>query len=418
MSLPISESFDERHARRLRSAKRRAGGLLLLAAFIFLATFATTGEGVWGYVRAGAEAAMVGGVADWFAVTALFRHPLGIPIPHTALIPRGKEAIGIGLGEFIRHNFLDHDHLIARLQHADPARRLGVWLTDRDHAATVAAQVGVVVAVAAESLDTAEYQDRVRSVLAERLRQIDPAPAIGSTAEWLITNGHHRPVITSVLKALTKIISDQQDLLRTQLHQESPWWVPGELDNVVFDRLYLGVQRFLTELIADEAHPMRQQLESQIETLATDLRDNQEVRDRVAEVRDEIIDHPEVAAWVDRVIADLGSQLQTAAAEPDSAFRARITDAIVDGGHRLQTDEHLRDQVNDWATRLTSQLVEESGSHVADLVASTVARWDAKETSRRLELQVGRELQFVRINGTLVGGLVGLAIHAFSELAA
>lgn len=413
---PIAEPFDERRARRLRAAKRRASGLLVLAVVVFALTFLTSGEGIWGYVRAMAEAAMVGGVADWFAVTALFRHPLGIPIPHTALIPRGKEAIGIGLGEFIRHNFLDREHLVARLRQADPARRLGEWLADPDHASTVAGQVGVIVSVAAQSLDTPELQERIRTSLTDRIRQIEPAPAIGSTADWLITNGHHRPVITSVLRALTTIIADQRGLLRSRLHQESPWWVPGELDNVVFDRLYRGVQRFLTELIHDEAHPLRKQLEVQIEELADDLKNNAELQRRVAEVRDEILNHPEVGVWVDRVIADFVDQIHAAAGRPDSELRQRITEAIVDAGQRIQTDEHLRQQIDDWATRLASQLVEESGSHVADVVASTVGKWDAEETSRRLELQVGRDLQFVRINGTLVGGLVGLLIHTVVEL--
>ncbi len=417
VTLPATTiEFDERRSRRLRAAKRRASGLLVLAALVFVATFLTDGSGGWGYLRAAAEAAMVGGMADWFAVTALFRHPLGIPIPHTALIPRGKEAIGIGLGEFIRHNFLDQEHLLARLRQADPARKVGAWLTDRDNAATVAGQVSVIVGVVAESLEGDDYRERLRRLAADRLRQIDPGPAIGSATDWILAHGHHRPVVSSMLRSVSGILSDQKALLRQRLHAESPWWVPDEIDNRVFDRIYLGVQRFLAELIHDERHPMRKQLELHMEELAIDLRENPEVQQRVNDFRDELLERPEVAEWIDRIVADLAGQIQAAAAQADSELRMRITDAIVDAGHRIQEDESLQARINEWAERLASQLVRESGDHVADAVASTVAKWDAEETSRRLELQVGRDLQFVRINGTLVGGLVGVAIHGAVHL--
>lgn len=392
--------------------KRRATGLLVLAAAVFVASYVWgADDGGWGYVRAAAEAAMVGGVADWFAVTALFRHPLGIPIPHTALIPRGKDAIGRGLGEFIERNFLDTDGLVARIEAANPARRLGKWLTDPEHAQAAAQQATVVIAGVADALADEDIQAGIQDALTERLQHIEIAPIIGAVADWAVEGNHHQTIVTAALHAASKGIADNQLFLRVRLGEESPWWVPGSVDDVVFHRLYEAIQAFLAEMAEDPDHPFRKQLDVRAVELARDLQTSPELQRRAEGLRDELLQHPDFQAWTDSLWDDIKATISTAAETPDSALRRRLEQAFQQGGARLEGDAELQQRINTWVVALARQLAEQSGGEVARLVASTVDRWDAVETSRRLELQVGRDLQFIRINGTLVGGLVGILIH-------
>ena len=241
----LDDSWDERRARRLRTMKIRAVGLLVVAALVFVASYIWgAGDGWWGYVRAAAEAAMVGGVADWFAVTALFRHPLGIPIPHTALIPRGKDAIGRGLGEFIERNFVDTDGLVERIDTANPARRLGTWLRDPEHATAAAQQATVIISGVTEALADEDIQAGIQEAVTDRLKNVEVGPIIGSVTDWAIEGNHHQTIVSAALQAAAKGIDDNQQFLRARLGRESPWWVPGTVDDAVFHKLYDAIQSF------------------------------------------------------------------------------------------------------------------------------------------------------------------------------
>jgi uncharacterized membrane-anchored protein YjiN (DUF445 family) len=397
--------------------KRSAAALLVFAAAVFIAMrLWTDGTGVAGYVEAAAEAAMVGGVADWFAVTALFRHPLGIPIPHTALIPRGKDAIGEGLGEFVQRNFLDPDQIVQRIQENDVAARLGAWLDDADHAATVAGHAAAVIAGVTDALQDEDIQQGIQDAVANRIRAIEVSPIIGTVIEKAMEGGHHHTMIDAALGGFARSVAENRHVLRDRIRQESPWWVPEAIDDVLFQKVYDAAQRFVAEVTADPEHEIRRHLDARARELAGRLRDDATLRAQAESLKQELLEHAEFQAWTDELWADIKQSLRDAAERPGSELRRRLEDAVRSAGTRLQTDAALRHRVNTWIGSVARRLAARSGTEVAGMISSTVQRWDAAETSRRLELQVGRDLQFIRINGTLVGGLVGLAIHALSTM--
>ena len=414
MSTPdLLAGFDELRARRLRNMKRSAVGLLVLAALVFAATFLfSDGEGWWGYVRAASEAAMVGGIADWFAVTALFRHPLGIPIPHTALIPRGKDAIGRGLGEFVQRNFMSPESLVDRVREADLSRRLGEWLREPANASAAARQAAGVIAAIAETLNEDEIRASIRETVAGRVEEIDTAALVGSVLDKTVAGGHHETLVTAGLRGVGKAVADNRDVLRDRIHTESPWWVPQYLDDVVFEKIYVSLQQFIADVAENPDHEIRRSINERAATWVEELRTSPDLANRADQLKRELLNHPEFAAWTDGLWESLKEQLTAAADEEDSVLRHRLEQLALTTGDRLVTDEKLRDQVDAWVGNLARHLAERSGSEVAALIATSVERWDADETSRRLELQVGRDLQFIRINGTLVGGLAGVVIHA------
>lgn len=407
--------WDERRAKRLRTMKQRATGLLVAAALVFIATH-FMGDATWvGYLQAASEAAMVGGVADWFAVTALFRHPLGIPIPHTALIPRGKDAIGRGLGEFVTRNFLDSDHLAERVADADPAGTLAAWLADPDHASSVAGHAAGIIASASQSLDDKATRAHLQQWVGNATDRLELGSLSATLAASVIERGHHRPIVDAALTGLQRAIAESQPSLRHRVYQESPWWVPTQVDDAVFARLYLGFQRFLGDLAANPDHELRHKLDDALLEAAHQAQTSPEWREAAAQMRDGLVSHPATQAWIDGLWADLRRSISEAADQPEHEWRARLADLITGFAERLRTDAGLRDRINQSAQTLARTAAQQFGGEAARLIASTVEKWDAEDTSRRLELQVGRDLQFIRINGTLVGGLVGLLIHAVTR---
>jgi len=405
-------SWDEERSAQLKVSRRRATGLLIVVVLVFIATHLfTDGRGFWGFVQAASEAGVVGGIADWFAVTALFRHPLGIPIPHTAVIPRGKDAFGRGLGEFVAQNFLDADLLTNRLQEIDPADRLSLWLMRPRNADMVARRAAGVLVGLTDALDDDEVQSAIRATIDERVRRVELTPLLGTVAKLAMEGGHHHALVDAALLGLSRTIEENQELFRQQLRRESPWWVPEPIDEAVFQKVYDGAQRFIDDVTSDRDHPLRSHLDGRARDLITQLSESPEIRGRGEELKRAFLDHPEFAAWTDDLWTDLKGYISQAAAQPESDLRRRLAKWTTIVGERLATDPALRQRVNRGVISVVRQGVEQSGEEVTSLIASTVERWDAQETSRRLELLLGRDLQFIRINGTMVGALVGVVIH-------
>ncbi len=413
MSSPeFTGSWDEERSAQLRASRRRATGLLVMVVLIFAATHLfTDGRGFWGFVQAASEAGVVGGIADWFAVTALFRHPLGIPIPHTAVIPRGKDAFGRGLGEFVAQNFLDADLLTNRLREIDPADRLSLWLMRPRNADMVARRAAGVLVGLTDALDDDEVQGAIRSTIDERVRRVELTPLLGTVAKLAMEGGHHHALVDAALLGLSRTIEENQELFRQQLRRESPWWVPEPVDEVVFKKVYDGAQEFIRDVTSDHNHPLRSHLDSRAAELITHLSESTDIRQRGEDLKRAFLDHPEFAAWTDDLWTDLKRYISQAASQPESDLRRRLAKWTTIAGERLATDPALRERVNRGVITVVRQGVEQSGEEVTSLIASTVERWDAQETSRRLELLLGRDLQFIRINGTMVGALVGVVIH-------
>lgn len=410
--LPQDNGTDATRRRDLVRIRRRATLLLAAVTVVFGLTFLLD-DAVWiGFLRATAEAAMVGGVADWFAVVALFRHPLGLPIPHTAVIPESKQGLGANLATFVSDNFLDPDDLTTRLSDADLAARAGHWLESDDHAVQTAARLSEVLVSLLDDMDA----DRMATGLADvTVRGLDSLPSVelaGRGLDAAITNGQHHQVLTAMLSRVQTAIEDNASVLRQRLYAESPRWVPPALDDIVFDRAMAGLTRFLAEVSDDPNHPVRgivdQRLRALAESLQQDPTTAQTVRNRIRA----LAESPEIHDWATATWNEIATSVRASADDAGSPLRRNLERRLLDLAARLQHDDGVRARINEWVASVAPAIARESRTEIAALVAATVDRWDPDETSDRLELWLGRDLQFVRINGTVVGGLVGLVLHA------
>ncbi len=412
-------NYEAERSRDLARMKRIAGSFLLGASVIFLISHTLGPDGgLNGFVRAASEAAMIGGIADWFAVTALFRHPLGIPIPHTALIPRGKDQLGRTLGRFVQQNFLNPSTLAERLTDAGLAKRFGMWLLDERNSQAVARQASVVISSTVQAMRDDELAGSLDEAVAERIRAIPAGPTLGRVLEIVIEGNHHHALVDAGLSGLDRSLDANQEVLRRRLGQESPWWVPEAIDDVVFARVMEALHRFLRDLADDPDHELRRDVDVRIRGLARDLQNSPEMIGRLDALKEELLNHPEFRAWSAGLWQRIKAGIIEATERPDSELRDRLAEAVRSAGRSLLEDAPVQQRVDKWIISVVAQVAEQSQEEIAAFIHSTVERWDATETSNRLELALGRDLQFVRINGTLVGGLVGVVIHTMVLLLA
>ena len=397
--------------------KIAATGFLLAATVVFVVARSLEDQWSWlGYVRATAEAAMVGALADWFAVTALFRRPLGLPIPHTAIIPNRKDQLGRGLGTFVQTNFLAPAVLSERLQAVGVARRLGAWLADPVHAHRISSNAGALLRALTDVLGDEDIQHTLEASIIKRVREAPAAPLMARVVEAAAAGRHHQALLDTTLSGLSRLLDDNRVMMRQKLAEQSPWWVPEPIDDRLFKKLFRGIQGFIAEVAQDPNHELRQQLDQRVAELAVRLRSDPALIARGEELKSELLEHPEVQAWLDSLWRNTKESILAVADDPNSDLRRRLDAGLVRAGRKLQDDTGLQAKVDRWVEGTVGYLAREYGHEIADLIATTVARWDGAEASRRIELQVGRDLQFIRINGTVVGGLAGLVIYSVGQL--
>ena len=401
----------------LRKMKFFATGLLVLATVAFLVFRSLEDTHGWaGYVRAFAEAAMVGALADWFAVTALFRHPLGLPIPHTAIIPNRKDQIGRSLGEFVQTNFLTREVLNERLSGAHVGKRLGDWLADDENAVKAGEATSDALRGSLEILDDRDVSSALETLVERRARATPIAPLMGKAIDLAVEGGHHQRLLDAVLTGLRSFLDDNRSTFRARLDQESPWWIPDAIDDRLFTKIYNAVHSFLADVGSDPDHEVRKSIEVRVVAFAQRLRDDPQLLAKGEELKTELLAHPDVRAWLGSLWAEMKRNTISALDDPRSELRQRIDRSVANLGRRLANDDQLQAKVDDWVARAAGHIVDHYRGEVAELISGTVAKWDAKATSERIELQVGRDLQFIRINGTIVGGLAGLVIYSVSQL--
>jgi uncharacterized membrane-anchored protein YjiN (DUF445 family) len=415
-AVPLRPPSAER-LRALRRMKLLSGGLLVLAAIVYVVC-RTVGHsrGAWGYLEAAAEASMVGGLADWFAVTALFRYPLGLRIPHTAIIPNKKDQIGAGLAGFVQEYFLTSEIVAERVAAAHVPQRVGEWLADGQHAARVSEELSTAISGLAATLEDNEIRDAVASFADKRLRELDAAPLLARVLDAVCDSGQHQRTLTATLRGLMKFLDQNRALFRKRLAEESPDWVPEWVDDRVFNKGFTAVQAFLADVSLDSQHDVRKAFDTQLRALAERLRSDPEQIAKVEQAKAELLDHPEVRAWLDTLWHSGKSLIVNGAADPNSELRRGVERLVIRAGEALRDDPQVGRRIDDALQRLTRHVVSEYGKDIAAVISSTVERWDTAETSRRIELQVGRDLQFIRINGTVVGALAGLLIYTLSQL--
>ncbi|HWL47472.1 MAG TPA: DUF445 domain-containing protein [Sphingomonadaceae bacterium] len=389
------------------------GLLLLMAATYLVARHFSTGHDGWSFVRAFAEAAMVGGLADWFAVTALFRHPLGLPIPHTAIIPRNKDRIGDSLATFLRDNFLIPAVVARRMMRVDAATAAGRFLSQPpSEGSRLREGASKLFAAMLESLDDERLGAMVKGAIAGRLRALDVSPLLGQALTAAIREDRHVPLLDAIVVWASRTLRANETLIREMVHERAGailrWTGLDErLANAVID----GLDRLLAEMAADPGHPLRAKAEEGLAKLAADLQTRPETRARVERLKEEILANPAVARWIEGLWQAGRDGLLRAARDPRAAMAGRLGEALRQLGAALQSDPQLGRALNRFLRRMAVGMAASYGDAIVRLVSDTVRGWDARTVTGRLEAAVGRDLQYIRINGTVVGGLVGLGLH-------
>ncbi len=400
-----------------RDMRRLATGLLILMTAIFVIASLIEREVQWVvWIRVTAEAAMIGALADWFAVTALFRHPMGIPIPHTAIIPNRKDQIGMALGRFVQTSFLTKENVVERVRAANLGRRMGEWLEDPAHVRQVGHQVTDGLAAIVASLDDEQLSPAVREVVLERIRSIHFAPMASRALTAATAEGRHQELVDAFLPAVAKALDDNRRALLDAVVSSSPWWVPRSLDEVVLEKATEVARRFINDVATHRDHPFRKRVDLFAADFARRLREDPELIARGEELKEDLLQNPAVQRYLDGLWEDTKRAVLTQADDPESALRTRIEESIAGLGESLRADPELQRRVNTWFENIVGELVDRFEDEISDLVTSTVERWDATETSEKLEELIGRDLQFIRINGTVVGGMAGLLIYSVSRL--
>jgi uncharacterized membrane-anchored protein YjiN (DUF445 family) len=404
---------EEERRRQLQMMKRRATGLLVAVTAAWVAMTVLDHGGVWsGYARAAAEASMVGGLADWFAVTALFRHPLGLPIPHTAVIAERKEQFGQTLGDFVQKNFLSSDVIAERLRASGVVGRVADWLADPANAGNVARHVADVAVAFADVVHDEDVHRLVENEARRAVMAVPLAPLAGRVLRALAADGREQEALDAALPWVERFLWEHRENFRARFVADSPWWLPGLAENRIFDRLFDGLVDLLADVKADPNHDLRRQFSTSLWMLVKQLETSSELRERGEALKRNLLANPQVRRWSASLWGDLKAALRAQAADPDSELRHRLARAVAAAGSRLRDDAALRDKAEDLLESAARTFTERFHGEIAGLVSQTIARWDAGETSRKLELLLGRDLQFIRINGTVVGGLAGVVIHA------
>lgn len=395
-----------------------ATSLLVLAAVVYLATLRLDHDGVWGFVNTAAEAAMVGALADWFAVTALFKHPLGLPIPHTALVKRRKDELGRSLQEFVAENFLTEEIARERLASAQVALRLGRWLdqpASRERVLTEAVRAG---RAGLERMQDEDVEDFLSRLLLPRLAEEPISPIAGSLLDSVVEEGTHTGLVDLGLDHLTAWLRDNPDVFAEVVGEKAPWWTPPWLDERVIGWSYNQAVGWLEEMRADTEHPARKALDDLLRRLADDLQHDEEVKASAERLKERLLAHPQVPKTAVGIWQSLRVALLGAMEDRESYFWQRGDELLTHLARHLVEDQSWRDRVQTHLGEAVAFMVNTYGDELAEVISVTVERWDAEEASQRIELFVGRDLQFIRINGTVVGALAGLVIHAVSVLVA
>ena len=409
---------DRGRRRGLVRMKAGATALLVGAAVVYLLTTWLGEDRGWvGFVRAAAEAGMIGGLADWFAVTALFRRPLGLPIPHTAIIPTKKDQLGDSLSEFVGANFLSETVVRDRLAQADVTARVGRWLREPANAERVTAELASLLKGAIGVLRDSDVQAVLEPAIRSRLAEVPVGPALGRLLTDAVNDGAHRKLVDLVAASADDWLGAHRDTVVDVVLRQAPSWSPEMVDRAIAARVYAELRRFTGEIRVNPEHPVRTALDRLLLDFAEDLRTDPATMQKVTGVLAGLLDEPEVRRAFGDMVAAGRRTILAMVDDPTGELRTRIAQAVADLGRRLAEGDELGAKVDGWVTAAAVHVVTRYRDELTRTITDTVHRWDGEETSRKIELQVGRDLQFIRINGTVVGALAGVAIHAVTVLA-
>jgi len=412
---PLPVVGEQEKLIRLRRMKRLP--LMLLALMVILFLFTLHRPAGWvGWLNAFAEAGMVGALADWFAVVALFRHPLGIPIPHTAIIPHRKNDIGESMAAFVAEHFLHPEVVRVKLKSVNLAKSTAIWLkTPRGHDRVVHLGISLI-----RWMLGALHEQRVRQFISRlgsrQSSGINVARLLGRTLDWLVEDGRHQQVLTQSLRYAIVLLHDHRDIIRGNVQRESPWWLPGFVDDRIVVQMLDRIETLLLEMSLDPDHPMRSDFNDWMMRWVHELQNSSQYQRKAEQLKRELLDNEDLQGYLFRLWTDLASSLEKDLEDPESMIRQQLSQLLIGLAEEMEQDEDMQSWVNGWLIESAVSVVAENRRAIASLISDTVKSWNAADTSYRVELAIGHDLQFIRINGTLVGGLVGLVIHAVKML--
>lgn len=408
---------DFKRLAQLRKMQALAVGLLIAMAIVFVISFSLQQQFPWlGYVRAASEGGMVGALADWFAVTALFRRPLGLPIPHTNLISSKKDEIGEGLGSFIEQNFLADEVVHQKLSEISGARMAGDWLQQRRHAERLTDMIANAGLGALTVLDDNDVQELIEALVRKHVIEPEWGPLMGRALESFVSGEHHESLLDMAADRVEDWLVTHPEAFDRMLSSRLPSWLPSIAQRFVDERIHSETVRFVQSVREDHQHPFRIAVSGFLQDLAHDLGEKRELQEQLEAFKREVFDSPRIRSLAESTWVTARAALVTMLEDPRSELRVRMLAALQDFGHRLTADSTLQFKIDVWVMQVVEHLVRSYRHDLARVVSDTVQRWDAREAAEKIELQIGKDLQFIRINGTVVGSLAGLAIYAVATL--
>ena len=422
MSQPLritTRASDRLKRKQLLRMKSFATGLLIVAAitYVFAKRAEAAGAPEWvSYLRAAAEAGMIGGLADWFAVTALFRRPLGLPIPHTAIIPTRKDAIGASLGEFVGDNFLSDEVVRNKIHSADIALRFGNWLSQAKNSKQVTDELAGVIAWATSLGDDEDISEVIEESFRRTAQNFDIAKPLGILLIKAVENDAHTPIVDMLAKAIENWLETDPARAKGWIDKQLPKWLPGLGKDKAGEWLYERLIELSKEVQVDYEHPIRRSIERLLNRFAEQLQSDPVIIERINRAKMRLVDRPEVRHTISDIWITTKQTLREEASDSNSELRIRVTTLLANFGKRIAADNELQQTIDLAIENATAHLVDTYRDEIAAIISDTVSRWDAGDTAKKIELQVGRDLQFIRVNGTIVGALAGIAIHAVGEL--
>ena len=422
MSQPLritTRASDRLKRKQLLRMKSFATGLLIVAAitYVFAKRAEAAGAPEWvSYLRAAAEAGMIGGLADWFAVTALFRRPLGLPIPHTAIIPTRKDAIGASLGEFVGDNFLSDEVVRNKINSADIALRFGNWLSQAKNSKQVTDELAGVIAWATSLGDDEDISEVIEESFRRTAQNFDIAKPLGILLTKAVENDAHTPIVDMLAKAIENWLETDPARAKGWIDKQLPKWLPGLGKDKAGEWLYERLIELSKEVQVDYEHPIRRSIERLLNRFAEQLQSDPVIIERINRAKMRLVDRPEVRHTISDIWITTKQTLREEASDSNSELRIRVTTLLANFGKRIAADNELQQTIDLAIENATAHLVDTYRDEIAAIISDTVSRWDAGDTAKKIELQVGRDLQFLLVNGTIVGALAGIAIHAVGEL--
>lgn len=427
-ALPVPGPSPETEALKraqLKKSKAFATGLLVLATLIYLgcrwmeAQAASAGELAprWvGYVRAASEAGMVGALADWFAVTALFRHPMGIPIPHTAIVRKKKDQVGASLAQFVGDNFLNPTLIVDKVRKAEIPERIGEWLSTPGNADKVSHQVGKFTANALEAVDPADAEAVLKAAVIDELAAPEWGPPAGRVLEQLIDEGRTEPIVQQIADWMHRKSQTAHPIIDRMVGERAPSWAPSFVNDLIGDRVHRELVDWTWHVKTDPNHEARIAVHKFLTKLATDLQEDPTTMQKVEELKADLLAASSVQKAPAAIWKTTSSKLIEASRDPDSLIRKKISESALRYGQQISSDAELRQRIGDRLEKIVVFLAENYSGEITSIISETVERWDADEAGKKIELMVGRDLQFIRVNGTVVGALAGLLIYTLSNL--